>query len=231
MRFFTLFTFFVAAISAQAQSSWKAVNPDIQTIVNNVSTDRLEAIERKLESFETRSTISDTTSPTRGVGGDHTAFNLEGYPAVRMTVPNEDYSRQHTLEDIFEGVDLDYLTRVVRINVASAATMALAPSAPVVTDEKGQPMIGRATTRYDADLKWNASEGNPASYVVIMRKTTSPDWEREFYVGNVTQYTMKDVSIDEWVFGVRAIGQNGAESLTTAYVNPLRPKSVYKTLP
>lgn len=42
---------------------------------------------------------------------------------------------------------------------------------------------------------------------------------------------LKDVSIDEWVFGVRAIGQNGTESLTSAYVNPPRAKATYKTLP
>ena len=166
-----------------------------------------------------------------GRGGDHTPFNLEGYPAVRLTVPDENYSRQHTVEDTFEGVDLDYLSRVVRINAASLATLARAPSAPIVVDDRGQPMLGRGPSRYDAALKWNVSGGNPAGYAVVMRKTTSADWEREIYVGNVTEYILKDVSVDEWVFGVRAIGQDGAESLTSAYVNPPRTKTIYKTLP
>jgi hypothetical protein len=166
-----------------------------------------------------------------GRGGDHTPFNLENYAAVRLTVSNENYSRQHTVDDTFEGVDLDYLARVTRVNVASLATLGRAPSAPFVTDEMGRPMLGRGQSRYDAELKWKASEGKPAGYVVVMRKTTSPDWEREIYVGNVTEYVLKDVSIDEWVIGVRAIGQNGEESLTSAYVNPTRTKSVYQTLP
>ncbi len=159
-----------------------------------------------------------------GRGGDHTPFNLEGYGAVRLTVSNEDYSRQHTLRDTFEGVDLDYLMRVVRINAASLASLALAPSAPALRP------LGRGTG-YEADLKWMPSEGNPSGYVVVMRKTTSPYWEREIDVGNVTGYVFKDVSIDEWVFGVRAIGTNGAESLTSVYVNPPRAKATFQTLP
>ncbi len=167
-----------------------------------------------------------------GRGGDHTAFNVENYPAVRLTVSNENYGRQHTVNDTFEGVDIDYLSRAVRINVASLTAMAQAPSAPGVIAEGGRlPMISRGKSGYDAELKWNPSDGNPAGYVVVMRKTTSADWEREIYAGNVTEYAMKDVSIDEWVFGVRAIGQKGEESLTTAYVNPRPTKTVYQTLP
>ena len=37
-------------------------------------------------------------------------------------------------------------------------------------------------------------------------------WEQEIYVGKVNTYTLKDVSIDDAKFGVKAIGVNGAES-------------------
>ena len=52
-----------------------------------------------------------------------------------------------------------------------------------------------------------------------------------YKVAKVTEYVLKDVSIDEWVIGVRAVGQNGEESLTSAYTNPVRTKSVHQTLP
>ena len=39
-----------------------------------------------------------------GRGGDHTAFNQQGFAAVRFTESKENYARQHTVEDTFEGV-------------------------------------------------------------------------------------------------------------------------------
>jgi len=166
-----------------------------------------------------------------GRGGDHTSFNLEGFPAVRLTVASENYARQHSVEDTFEGIDLDYLARVARINVASLASLALAPSATQVRDEQGRPMIGRGPSGYDAVLRWKPGPGAPAGYCIVSRKTTSPDWEKEVCVGNVLQYILKDVSIDELVFGVKAVGKDGTESLTSVYVNPPPSRREYKVIP
>ena len=47
-------------------------------------------------------------------------------------------------------------------------------------------------------------------------------------VGPVTQFVMPDVSIDDFVFGVAALGVNGSESLVSACVNPPRAESVVK---
>jgi len=55
-------------------------------------------------------------------------------------------------------------------------------------------------------------------YAIVMRATTAPFWEREVFVGNVTEYVMEDVSIDESVFGVKAIDKDGNESLVSPYV-------------
>jgi hypothetical protein len=41
-------------------------------------------------------------------------------------------------------------------------------------------------------------------------------------VGNVTAFVLPGVSIDDWVFGVAAIGADGHESLVSAYVSPVR---------
>src|ERR1700740_3661902 len=44
------------------------LDPKIQKIVSEVSAERIPEILKKLESFETRNTLSDPTQPNRGIG-------------------------------------------------------------------------------------------------------------------------------------------------------------------
>ena len=60
-------------------------------------------------------------------------------------------------------------------------------------------------------------EPDLAGYSILIRDTTAPLWQREIYVGNVTEYTMPDTSIDDVVIGVRAIDKDGNPSLVSAY--------------
>ena len=163
-----------------------------------------------------------------GRGGDHTPFNQEGYPAVRVTTPNENYANQHTVTDTFANTSVSYASRVIQANAAALASLALAPKAPVTNEmittgaRKGQltPMLSRGKTRYDAALRWRNDDPEPdlLGYVVVMRKSTAPYWEREIFVGKVTEYTLKDVSIDDVIFGVKAVDRDGNESLVSPYV-------------
>ena len=84
----------------------------------------------------------------------------------------------------------------------------------------------------DATLQWRAAgpEAEIKGYTVVMRPTTSPYWEQEIYVGKVNTYTLKDVSIDDAKFGVKAIGVNGAESLVTSYAYPPRQNVEIETV-
>ncbi len=169
-----------------------------------------------------------------GRGGDHTPFNQEGYAAVRVTTPNENFANQHTPTDTFANTSVPYTARVAKVNAAALASLALAPKAPVVTEEiakgprKGQlsPLISRGKSRYDARLRWKNDnpEEDLAGYVVVYRQTTSAFWEREIFVGKVTEYELKDVSIDNLVFGVKAVDWDGNESLVSAYVTAPRAK-------
>jgi hypothetical protein len=61
-------------------------------------------------------------------------------------------------------------------------------------------------------------EPDLAGYAILIRDTTAPLWQREIYVGNVTEYTLPDMSIDDVVIGVRAIDKDGNPSLVSAYV-------------
>ncbi|HXF04511.1 MAG TPA: M20/M25/M40 family metallo-hydrolase [Blastocatellia bacterium] len=162
-----------------------------------------------------------------GRGGDHTPFNHQGYAAVRFTTPNENYANQHTATDTFENCSPAYTALVTKVNAAVAASLALAPKPPIVTNERGAPLIGRGRSGYAAHLRWrnDAPEADLAGYAIVIRATTAPDWEREIFVGNVTEYVLEDVSIDAFTFGVKAIDRDGNESLVSAYVNPPRPPS------
>jgi hypothetical protein len=68
------------------------------------------------------------------------------------------------------------------------------------------------------------------AYRVYWRDTWSNDWQRQQTIGNVTHFTLPDVSIDDFVFGVSAIGADGQESLISAYVSPVRPIPEVKTI-
>ena len=78
------------------------------------------------------------------------------------------------------------------------------------------PLLTRGKSDYDAVLHWlpNA-EPDLAGYAVLVRSTTSPVWEREIWVGNVTTYTMPDVSIDGVVIGVKAVDREGNPSIVS----------------
>ena len=77
-------------------------------------------------------------------------------------------------------------------------------------------------------LRWKPAPG-AAGYRVFWRNAWTMDWEHERSVGNVTELLLKDVSIDDYVFGVAALSADGHESVVSAYVNPQRPSVEIKT--
>jgi hypothetical protein len=66
---------------------------------------------------------------------------------------------------------------------------------------------------------------------VYWRDAWSNDWQHAQAVGNVTQFTLPNVNIDDWVFGVAAIGSDGQESVVSAYVSPVRRMTEVKLVP
>jgi len=163
-----------------------------------------------------------------GRGGDHSAYNQLGFTAVGFRESRENFTRQHDVRDTFEGISLPYLAQNARVNAAAAATLALAPPPPSVTTERGQPMITRAPSGYDANLKWTAAPG-AAAYRVFWREAWGPDWQHDLLVGNVTSVVLPNMQIDDYVFGVAAVDANGHESFVTAYVTPPRTGTPIRT--
>lgn len=155
-----------------------------------------------------------------GRGSDHQGFRQAGFPALVFREANEDFARQHSADDTVEGMDFSYLAQNARVNAAAAASLALAPPPPVVTGERGQQLISRDPSGYDAHLRWKPSPG-AAGYRVYWRDTWSNDWQHSQRVGDVTSFLLPGVSIDDFVFGVAAVGADGHESRVSAYVPPL----------
>ncbi len=164
-----------------------------------------------------------------GRGGDHTSFNQQGYAAVRFTTPMENYDNQHTPTDLYAEASAAYAARVAQLNAAGLASLALAPARPAAS-LNGRPLTSRGASRYDAVLAWdcNVLEKDLAGYAVIMRKTTEPDWREEVWVGIEGEHRFPNMSIDEWVFGVKAIDDDGNESLVSPYVYPNRRRVEYE---
>jgi len=163
-------------------------------------------------------------------GGDHSAYNQYGFAAVGFRESRENFARQHDPQDTFDGLSPAYLAQNARVNAAVAATLALAPPAPGVLNDRGQANINRAPSGYDAHLAWTASPGASA-YRIFWREAWGPDWQHELLVGNVTETTLPNTLIDDLVFGVAAVDAAGHESLVAPYLSPARDSSDVKTLP
>ena len=160
-------------------------------------------------------------------GGDHSAFLERGFAAVRMTEPNEDYRHQHQkvrevegvkYGDLPEFVDFTYVARVARVNASALAALALAPAAPRKVE------VETARLENDTTLRWEANkEPDVAGYRIVWRETTAPFWQDGVAAGNVTRYTVKQMSKDNYLFGVQAVDRDGNRS-PAVYPTPYRPQ-------
>lgn len=151
-----------------------------------------------------------------GRGGDHRAFNDQGFAAVRITEAFENYQRQHqnvrtengiAYGDLPDRADYPYAARIAGVNAASLAALAWAPAPPTAVRLRGGVSASTA-------LAWQAAPG-AAGYRIYWRDTTDPYWSQSRWVGNVTQFTLEGILIDDHLFGVASVGAGGHESLVT----------------
>jgi len=147
-------------------------------------------------------------------GGDHYSFNQQGFAAVRFTEYWEDFNHQHQnirtengveYGDLPKFVNFEYTAAVARLNAATLASLASAPAPPT--------NVRLETRKLDNDstFAWDAVPG-VASYEIVWRATSAPDWEHAQSVGNDTRATLK-LSKDNVIFAVRAVDNEGHRSL------------------
>ena len=151
-----------------------------------------------------------------GRGGHHRPFNDQGFTGVRIMETHENYNEQHQdlrtengikYGDVIESVNFDYAARLTAVNALTLASLASAPPAPKNVSIGGAV---RPSTR----LLWDTVDDDQLiGYKIYWRDTTSPQWQYSRFVGKATDYTLKNIVIDNYLFGVAAVGKNGAESL------------------
>ena len=158
-----------------------------------------------------------------------------GFPAVRFTESDEDYTHQHqnvrTENGVFYGdtpeyVDFEYTANVARVNLIALASLANAPAKP-----KNVGIITGGLNN-DTVLKWDAGKDvDLAGYELVWRDTTAAEWTNSLPIGNVTTYTAKGMSKDNFFFGIRAVDKAGNKS-PVVYPRPAQaPRPAATTAP
>ncbi|MEZ4793865.1 MAG: M28 family metallopeptidase [Flavobacteriaceae bacterium] len=151
-----------------------------------------------------------------GRGGHHRPFNDLGFAGIRIMEAHENYNQQH--QDIrFENgieygdklkfVNFEYAKKLTAVNAINLASLAWAPPAPETVSIGG-------IVEPSAKLKWNAVAG-AVGYKIYWRDTTSPTWDHSRLVGNVTEFTLEGIVIDNYFFGVASVDEAGHESVVS----------------
>lgn len=152
-----------------------------------------------------------------GRGGDHTAFNEEGFAAVRFTEYREDYNHQHQnirtengieYGDLPKFVDYSYVANVARTNAASLASLASGPAPPV------NVRIDTRMQTNNTTLTWEPSPGGLATeYQILWRDGDQPYWQHAMNAPASSTSITLPISKDNVVFALRARDAKGHLSL------------------
>lgn len=149
-----------------------------------------------------------------GRGGHHRPFNDLGYAGIRIMEAHENYTQQHQdirtengieYGDKLKFVNFDYAKKLTAVNAISMASLAWAPPTP------NNVAIG-GIVEPSAKFKWDKVDG-AVGYKIYWRLTTSPTWDHSRYVGDVSEFTLDGIVIDNYFFGVAAVGADGHESM------------------
>ncbi|MFD1064201.1 M28 family peptidase [Winogradskyella litorisediminis] len=149
-----------------------------------------------------------------GRGGHHRPFNDVGFAGIRIMEAHENYTQQHQdirtedgidYGDTFEHVNFPYCKKLTAVNAINLASIASAPPSPKNVGIGGivQP---------SAKFSWDKVDG-AVGYKIYWRDTTSPTWDNSRYVGDVSEYTLDGIVVDNFFFGVAAVGKDGHESI------------------
>jgi Zn-dependent M28 family amino/carboxypeptidase len=151
-----------------------------------------------------------------GRGGHHRPFCDVGFAGIRIMEAHENYTQQHqdirtedgiAYGDTFEHVNFPYAKKLTAVNAINLASLASAPPPP-------QDLAIGGIVEPSVKFKWKKSDG-AKGYKIYWRDTTSPTWDHSRYVGDVSEFTLEGIVIDNFFFGVAAVGANGHESIVT----------------
>ena len=149
-----------------------------------------------------------------GRGGHHRPFNDLGFAGIRIMEAHENYTQQHQnirvengikYGDTFEHINFGYAKKLTAVNAITMAGLASAPPSPTNVGIGG-------IVEASAKLQWDKVEG-AKGYKIYWRDTTSPTWDHSRFVGDVSRFLLEGIVIDNFFFGVSAVGKDGHESV------------------
>jgi hypothetical protein len=149
-----------------------------------------------------------------GRGGHHRPFNDAGFPGIRIMEAHENYTQQHQDIRVEDGIEygdklkfvnFNYAKKLTAVNAITMASLASAPPPPA------NVRIG-GIVEPSAKFKWDKVDG-AVGYKIYWRDTTSPTWDHSRLIGDISEYTLEGIVIDNYFFGIASVGANGHESV------------------
>jgi len=157
-----------------------------------------------------------------GRGGDHLAFNREGFPAARLSETLENYDRQHQVPRVENGrtygdtpawFDPGYCAKLTRALTGAFHHLATAPE-PV----RNVVLSGAATP--DAVLSWTPpTDARIAAIVVYRRRADAVTWQQDLTFPPSERVVLPGAGTDNFFYAVATRDREGNESLA---VSPAR---------
>lgn len=193
------------------------------------------------KSSSTPNGTSDDTSPARGVmrhvgtwgglyvpdmailpnlredrpgrGSDHSSFLDAGLPGVRFIETAENTSHQHSANDLIANMTPAYMARMATVVVATAASLARAPSSP-------RSIVASGSNASPVTVGWAAATaGGVDHYVIAARPVTSNAYTGRIAVsGSAVSATVSPPELGipagaSFFISVAAVDAAGHESL------------------
>lgn len=146
---------------------------------------------------------------------DQRSFLNKAIPAVRLIDVKENTKHQHSPNDLFIYVTPAFTARVTQVVVASAASLARAPTPP-------QNMVASGSSSGTVSLTWSPpSSGPPVDHYVISARSSAENFYRARFLvsassSSATADIVRDLGIPSgtpYYVSIAAVDAGGHESL------------------
>ena len=150
-----------------------------------------------------------------GRQSDQRSFIAKGIPAIRFIDVNENPKHQHTANDLYAYVTPSFTARITQVVVASAATLARAPTPP-------RNFVASGVTSSSIKVTWALpASGAPVDHYVISARPYSQNFYRTRFLTpagstSATVQITQDLGIPSgtpYYVSVAAVDATGNESL------------------
>ena len=220
-----------AAANAPIASSWIRVGGENDSPARELGRFAVSVAQNKYTGIDTLALEYRQDRFLRS--GDHISFLESGFlSSVRFTEPNENFAHQHQdvrvqdgkqYGDLEEFLDYDFIKRVGAVNLATMWSLSEAPSTP--TDV----FVNTTELSNDSSFVWKdttAQEPGLDGYELVWRPTDAPFWQYAIPVGmgevqGPNRTATVNLSKDNVIFGLRAVGKNGYRSPAAFALFPL----------